>query len=63
MVEFCDVFTGTVYRLGDQWLNAAYKRVTSLLKPRLEQAGGDLKEAANEAASFWMEDYYLFRQR
>jgi len=57
MVEFCDVFTGTVYRLGDQWLNVAYKQVATLLKPKLEKAGG-LREAANEAASFWMEDYY-----
>jgi len=59
VVKFHDAFTGTVYEVGNQWLDAAFEQVASLLRAKIQGAGGSLRQIANQAASFWREDYHL----
>jgi len=55
MLKFQDVFTGTVYEIGSEWLKAVRKEVAMRIKERLK---GELKDLADAAAEFWREEHY-----
>jgi hypothetical protein len=55
MLKFEDVFTGTVYEMGPEWLEAVRKELAEHIKGQLKE---DPKGSADAVAEFWRDTYY-----
>jgi len=57
MVKWKDYFTGAVYTLDTNWIQEVRRHLAELLTRSLKK-DDDIKKQADNAATFWSNDYY-----